>query len=201
MSGSKIHPHVEGQLKCLNLVKTLAADPDLIPSAADVKIYTAMDQFDWLKKLHKNLLKSVAEQGYMMGDRNVIHPSDVGRWREARHWVSETEMPNPYSIKQHLYELLLNIANFHDTNREKIEQPHLLNEDDIEALVEKAYEINLRLCCIKPFQDGSNRVARLAENVFRLNWGLPFKIIRHEDEFKLPYIDDIKKMQASYPAD
>ena len=201
LSGSKINPFVEGQLKCLNLTKTLASNENFIPHPDNVKTYNVLDHLEWMKNLHKNMLKTVAEYGYKMNDPNLIHPKYVGKWRDSTHWVSETQMPNPFKIKQHLHHWLLNIANFHQQYKEKIEQPHLLNQQDIINLVNQTYDANLRICCIKPFQDGSNRIARLIENILRLNFGLPFKIIRFEDEFKMPYINDIKSMQINYLPD
>ena len=107
-------------------------------------------------------------------------------------------MPSPFEFTKHLEIWWNDIVEFHNKIKHKIEMPTLFEENDIKLLVDKAYETNLKICCIKPFIDGSNRVARLTENLFRLNWGLPWKIISSDHDEKLNYVDDIKKMQKNY---
>ena len=149
-------------------------------------------------------MKPIALHGEMVADPGAINIRDVGKWRETRHFMSglqsTIEMPNPFNMPKLLHAWWADLVDFHNQMKKKIEMPHLLEDDDIRLLVEKAYDTNLKICCIKPFTDGSNRIARLTENLLRLNWGLPWKTIPSEDEHKLAYLDDIKKMQTNYPA-
>lgn len=199
LAGSKVNPYLEGQFKACDLIRILAPDENFIPATPPVSWQVCLDQLYFLRRIHRNLFRTVAEHGLLTDDRTVIPLNQVGEWRDERKWVANKEMPNPIMVPHHLYDWWTDLIEFHNQYRQKIEMPQLLEEDDIKALADKAYETNLKLCCIKPFSDGSNRVARVTENLLRLNWGLPFKIIRHEDEFKLPYIDDIRAMQEKYP--
>lgn len=200
LAGSKINPYLEGQYKAANLILTLAPNENLIPETHPTNWQETLEQITFLKKLHTNLFKTVADYGALSMNPDIISLKQVGEWRDERKWIVDKEMPSPIMIPHLLHDWWTDLIDFHNQYRNKIELPHLLEDDDIKSLVNKAYESNLKLCCIKPFTDGSNRVARCTENLLRLNWGLPFKIIRHEDEYKLPYIDDIKKMQSQYPA-
>jgi hypothetical protein len=200
LSGAKINPFLEGQYKAIDLIRELATDPDLIPPTQPANWQSSLDQLYFLKRIHRNLFRTVADYGVLTIDPSILPPHQVGEWRDERKWVANKEMPNPVLVPHLLFDWWSDLISFHNQYREKIEMPQLLDDDDIKVLVNKAYETNLKLCCIKPFTDGSNRVARITENLLRFNWGLPLKIIRHEDEFKLPYIDEIRTMQESYPA-
>jgi len=200
ITGTKINPFLEGQFKATNLIIQLAYNENLIPESVPQNWQQSLEQTSFLKKIHLNLLRTVSEYGAITLNPDVIGVKQVGEWREDRKWINEKEMPSPLLIPHLIHDWWSNLINFHNEYRNKIDMPQLLTEDDIKALVNKAYESNLKLCCIKPFSDGSNRIARCTENLLRLNWGLPLKVIRYEDEYKLPYIEDIKKMQLQYPA-
>ncbi len=199
LSGFKINPFLEGQFKTLDLIRQLAANENLIPENQPANWQTSFEQLSFLKRIHRNLMRSIAEFGALSEDRTILPVKEVGEWREDRKWVANKEMPNPCVVPHHLHDWWTDLIDFHNRFRAKIEMPQLLEEEDIKTLVDKAYETNLKLCCIKPFTDGSNRVARITENLLRLNWGLPLKVIRHEDEYKMSYLDDIKAMQNKYP--
>lgn len=200
LAGTKVNPFFEGQLKVCDLSLMLAANPDLIPPNQPANWQNSLQQLAFLQQYHRNLMNSIARYGIQMEDPTLIKPSQVGEWRDERKWVVDREMPSPIMVPHHLHDWWTDLIDFHNRYREKIEMPQLLDEEDLKALADKAYEANLKLCCIKPFVDGSNRLGRIIENLLRLNFGLPWKVIRHEDEYKLPYIDDIQKMQGQYPA-
>jgi fido (protein-threonine AMPylation protein) len=108
-------------------------------------------------------------------------------------------MPDPDNIRPLLASLFRSLCEFHQEMKDKIENPSLLEREDIKELAAKAYDANLRICCIKPFNDGSNRVARLVENLLRLNWGLRFKVITAQEKDR--YLRDIQSHQDLYYRD
>jgi hypothetical protein len=199
LSGADIKPNLEGQFKAIKVVINLAPNPELLPLSPPRDHIQALQQLKFLRVLHLNQFKTVAEENVKLLDTTNLQPNDVGRWRQGPLFMASTEMPNPIKIQFLLFDWWSDLINFFNTYRSKIETPGTLEQDDLIKISKKAYETNLKLCCIKPFQDGSNRTARLVENLIRLNSGLPWKIIRHEDEFKFPYLEDIKKMQKLYP--
>jgi hypothetical protein len=200
LSGSNINAWLSGQLTCINLVTEYARNEEFIPR--QTLPHTTIPELEWMKRIHVNLMKPVAQRGEMTDDTSLIKIQQVGRWREERHFIrgitEGIEMPSPFDVPKHLHAWWTDIVDFHNQFREKINSPHLFENNDISILVDKAYETNLKICCIKPFIDGSNRVARLVENLFRLNWGLPWKGISSDDKEKLDYVDDIKEMQKKY---
>lgn len=198
------NPHVVGQMKCMSLIQTLATDPDLLPSSVN-SIYDIDNKFPWIKRLHRNLMNAEAEYGMQTLDARYIKPADVGIYRQNEKSISahsddmrnvfQIPMPSPIVVRDHLLDLLKDLCQFNNEYRPIVESSRY-DGDTAEALVNKAYDINLRLCCIKPFEDGSNRFARLVENLLRFNWGLPIKIITEDDKDK--YLEDMREMQHQY---
>ena len=198
LKGASSNPWIEGQFKAVNVVISLASNPDLLPQDPPDSHRQALDQLVFLRQLHLNQFRLVSEHAQKLQDPTIIDSREVGAWRSNPHFVGSTEMPNPVQIPFLLHDWWKDLIAFHNQYRHKIETPGLLEQDDLTALVQKAYQSHLQLACIKPFQDGSNRTARLVENLLRLNWGLPWKITRHEDEFKIPYVNDLKQCQKSF---
>jgi len=197
VSGAQRNPYISGQLTAINLVIELARDPNLIPES--VEYHNVFDHLSFLKRVHLNLMHPLATWGEHTDNPGFIKMQDVGNWRQDVKVILTRTMPSPFQIQQYLYEWFNDICEFHNNFRQKIETPQGLEPDDICDLIKKAYDSNLKLCCIKPFWDGSNRTARLIENLFRLNWGLPWKVIKHdEDDTKQCYAKDIIHMQRLY---
>ena len=196
------NPYVEGHLRAITLVQQLAPDPKLLPERVNT-IFEFDEKFPWLKRLHRNLMRPVAEFGVMTLDPSIIHPTDVGSYRqtaksirtERDNMIIDVEMPGPLTIREHLRDWANDLCSFHNDMRRTIEYGRY-SDSDTEALVDKAYEANLKLSCIKPFTDGSNRTGRLVENLLRLNWGLPWKIISLDDKDQL--LDDLRNMQSRF---
>lgn len=196
------NPYVEGHLRAITLVHQLAVDPDLLPNQVNT-IFEFDDKFAWLKRLHRNIMRPIAEFGVMTLDNSLIHPNDVGAYRqssksiksEQNNIIIDIEMPGPLTIREHLKNWANDLCSFHNKMKRTIEYGRY-SKLDTEALIDKAYEANLKLCCIKPFTDGNNRLGRLVENLLRLNWGLPWKIIQIDDKEQL--LNDLRKMQKQY---
>lgn len=201
ISGGNPNPWLTGQLTCVNLVNELATNPDLLPS--ETNTYQTPIHLKWMIRIHKNLMNPVAKHGEMMIEEGLIKTAQVGRWRQERHFIDgidgKREMPSPIILHKLLNEWFTDLIDFHNNIRHNLDNSNLIDNSLIKVLADKAYESNLKICCMKPFIDGSNRVARLTENLLRQNWGLPWKTIKHEEEFKRPYIADIKEMQKQYP--
>lgn len=196
------NPYVEGHLRAITLVQQLAVDPDLLPKQVK-NIFEFDEKFSWLKRLHRNIMRPIAELSTMTIDPELIRPSEVGNYRqsiksirsERDNRIVDIEMPGPLTIREHLKDWANNICSFHNNIRRTIDYGRYTNQD-ADAMIDKAYEANLQLCCIKPFTDGSNRLGRLVENLLRLNWGLPWKII--ELDHKEQLLHDLRKMQEKY---
>lgn len=186
LNQTQVNTHLEGHLKAVNLVLELAGNELLLP-----KTPKPNEDITWMKRIHKNLFESLLQESHMMMNQDMIYAiGSPGSWRTT----SIKDCPSPFEVPQLLQELIEDLANFHNNFRAKIETPYGLSYDDLQILSEKAYETNLKICYIQPFQFGSNRVARFTENLLRLNWGLPWKIIKHEPSPKQCYLDDIKDM-------
>lgn len=190
------NPYIAGQLTCINLIKRLATNDDLIPR--EVSYADTLDHLSFLKRIHLNMMKPIAVYQENIDEPNPYPLAECGQWRYSRKFILQKEMPSPHDIHNHLFNWLSDLADFQNEKRHKIETVQAYDENDIEEIVAQCYEANLKLCCIKPFTDGSNRLARLTEQLLRLNFGLPWKVIRHDDSAYEPYIDDIREMQKEY---
>ena len=196
------NPYVEGHLRAITLVQQLATDPNLIPDSVNT-IFEFDEKFPWLRRMHRNLMRPIAEYGQMMLDPSYIHPTEVGVYRQTPKFIKREEerrivdvaMPDPLFVRELLTEWGRDICQFNNDMQRVIEFGRYSSED-VEAFVAKAYEANLKLSCIKPFSDGSNRLGRLVENLLRLNWGLPWKIIKFEEKDEL--LQDLRRMQDNF---
>lgn len=201
---SKTEPNhfVEGHLRAINRVLQLAPQYDLIPNKID-NVFEFDDKFDWIKKIHQNIMKPIADFGQMTLDGSYIHHTNVGVYRqipksittETEFQITKVDMPDPIVIRKLLTEWAEDICQFHNKMNRIIDFGRYADED-VELLIDKAYEANLRISCIKPFTDGSNRLGRLVENLLRLNWGLPWKIISEDNKEDL--LEDLRNMQKNY---
>ena len=204
MSNKEPNPFALGQLKCLGLIQHLAEDPNLIPEQVN-SVFDLDTKFSWIKRIHKNLMRDVAEHGITLVDPSFIKPMDVGIYRQSEkileaqtkdlRGIFQIPMPSPITVRELMLDWAKDLCKFNNEYRPIVERSRY-DQDTAKALVDKAYETNLRWCCIKPFEDGSNRAARIAENLLRLHWGLPLKIITEDDKDK--YLEDIREMQHEY---
>lgn len=187
-------PLVSGQMRCLAMLPDLAANPNLIPTTGKISEATFDQLFPWLKLFHGNLLFDLALKGEkLLNDIDYPRRADLAQYRTEDKMLGHRKMPHPFRIKALLAEAFKDYCKVYDEYRTKLSNPRLLEDSDWKRLEQAAYKLNLSICCIKPFNDGSNRVARLVENLARLNTGLRFKII--EDKDKL--LNDIWKLQDS----
>lgn len=202
ISGKEPNPFVEGHLRAITLILKLATDPNLIPNKIN-NTFELDEKIPWLKKIHRNIMRPVAEFGETMLDQSYIHRNDVGNYRqsyksiktETENAIIDVHMPTPMTIKEHLKDWISDLCHFHNDMRKTIDYGRYSNKD-VESLVSKAYEANLTISCIKPFADGSNRTGRLVENLLRLNFGLPWKVIDVEDKEQL--LTDLRNTQKRF---
>ena len=203
LSQKESDPYVEGHLRAITLIQQLATDPGLIPDKVTT-IFDFDNKFPWLRRIHRNVMRPVAEFGVMQLDTSYIHPTDVGVYRSSHKFLKrhdergnlfQVNMPDPIFVRELLTEWAQDLCKFHNEYKGTIDYGRY-TQDDVKLFVDKAYESNLKLCCIKPFEDGSNRVGRLIENLLRMNWGLPWKTINFDDKDQL--LDDLREMQTRF---
>jgi len=202
ISKTEPNPFVEGHLRAINRILSLASKPKLIPDQVD-DVFDFDNKFQWIKKLHKDIMNPISEYGQMTLDESLIHYTNVGNYRQIPKSIkTETEfqiitidMPDPIVIRKLLTEWAQDLCTFHNKMKRTIEIGRYSSEE-VELLLDKAYETNLKISCIKPFTDGSNLLGRLKENLIRLNWGLPWKIIAENKKETL--LEDLRNMQKNY---
>lgn len=195
LNNTKVNLYLQGQFTAINYILEIAGNPDLIPKETrDHR--QSLEQIKFLRIAHLNLLNPVAAERDKTQNFALPDPLELGKWRQGPFFHLGKEYPNPIILQYKLHDWWQEIIGFHNSFRAKIETPGSLDDSDIAALTKMAHEAHLKLYTIKPFQDGSHQIARLTENLFRLNWGLPWRIFRHEDEFKLPYVEEARQFFA-----
>jgi hypothetical protein len=172
----KASPAVAGQYRAINLIQHLATNPNLIPLHKPVTNNSFDKLFDWFKLLHKNILYDF----YLRGEQynNFIdYPmlKEIGVYRYEDKILGSRKMPDPQHIKDLLAKAFVEYITVYRRYADNLNNPRMLDFKDWKRLGDAAYQLNLHICCIKPFKDGSNRVARLTENLLRLNVGLRFR--------------------------
>lgn len=177
-------PLVSGQIRCISLIEILAKNQNLIPKPEQIQVNTLASQFRWLYDLHGNLLMNLALKGEkMMNEYDYPKRSELGQYRSEEKVLGHRTMPKPENIKQLLAEAFKEYATVYHKYHDALSNPRVMEKEDWQRLERAAYRLGLRICCIKPFRDGSNRVGRLTENLLRLNCGLKFRILEDKDAF------------------
>jgi len=181
---TKVKPAVKGQQRALDWIIELASNPDLLPPASLITPANFDKKFNWFTYLHRNLLFDFAKEGEKLLNA-IDYPSisELGFYRTDDKKVGDRLMPPPDQIKPLLAQAFKEFCAVHDKYKDNLSNPRMLELQDWKILERAARNLCLRICCIKPFNDGSNRIARLVENLVRLNTGLRFKIITDKNDF------------------
>lgn len=191
---TKGKPAVQGQKRCLEYVIDLASNPDLMPPANQITPAKFDKLFSWFPYFHKNLMYDFSRKGEeLLNQIDYPHLSELGTYRNEDKSLGHRVMPRPDQIKPLLAKAFTRYCKTYDTYREGFSNPRLIETHDWKILEQATHRLGLDICCIKPFQDGSNRIARLVENLTRLNVGLKFKI----NTDKNAYLKEIWELQDS----
>lgn len=191
---SRADPAVSGQMRCLHLIFELAKNIDLIPKPEVINSKNFDKVFPWVKQLHKNLLHDFSRKGEeLLNQIDYPQPEDLGNYRNEPKSLGHRIMPPPEEIKPLLVSLFSNYSKTYHKYKEGIEAPILMEDKDWLCLENQIHQTSLGFACIKPFKEGSNRTARLIENLLRLNTGLRFKINTDKDT----YLKELTSLQDS----
>jgi len=117
--------------------------------------------------------------------------SELGIYRTEEKTLGHRLMPAPEQVKPLLANAFQDYCKTYDKYRDDFCNPRLIEMHDWKALEVAAHKLALRICCIKPFNDGSNRISRLVENLLRLNTGLKFKVYTDKNT----YLKEIQELQ------
>lgn len=189
---TRADPAVSGQMRCIHLILDLAKNQELIPKEKLINEKSFDSLFPWVRLLHKNLLADFSRKGIELSNEiDYPSPKELGCYRQEEKVLGKRIMPDPIKIKPLLTQLFCNYSKIYHQLKEGIENPILMEKQQWEFLEDTIYKTSLSIACIKPFKDGSNRIARLTENLLRLNCGLRFRI--HTNKTK--YLKDIIELQ------
>jgi hypothetical protein len=191
---SRADPAVSGQMRCIHLIFDLAKNPNLIPKPELITPASFDKLFPWIKQFHRNLLHDFSRKGQeLLNQYDYPLPEDLGNYRNEPKSLGHRLMPPPEQIKPLLTQLFINYSKTYHKYKEGIESPILMEKQDWESLQNQIHLTSLSFACIKPFKDGSNRTARLIENLLRLNTGLKFIIHTNKDT----YLRELTSLQDS----
>jgi len=191
----KAQPAVQGQMRCINWIFDLATDPDLMPKSNLINAASFDKLFPWFKKLHKNLLYDFSRKGQeLLNTIDYPNEDELAIYRQEDKKLAHRLMPDPSNIKKLLANTFQSYCKTYDKYRENLSNPRSMENSDWLALEKAAHQTCLHICCIKPFNDGSNRIARITENLLRLNTGLKFKIFTDKNTF----LNEVIELQDSY---
>jgi Fic family protein len=184
-----LHPSAAGHFSAIRYAVDLAKKPDFparhsaqweTVSKADTNLY-------WLRDLHKKLMTPSAEYGEAYLNPNYIKRSDCGPFRLTERTMVGLDkyqniiprpLPKPTDINKLMHHWLKTIGEFHLKISAVLRRP---STSDLKQIEDMAWKAHLQLQCIHPWTDGTGRSARLVENLLRLRWGLPWKIITHKE--------------------
>jgi len=187
-------PYVAGHLRAITLVLQLAEDETLLKECPNR--FQLEASIGWLKRLHRNIMRPIAELGLQAEDATVIHPSDIGVFRSQeyihRSAFGNFQAPNPYDIPELLYKWNNRVVKVQNENLNTI-QYGMYSQEEGGELANQCKKLSLELFAIRPFEDGNSATSRLVENLLRLHWGLPWKIIAHKSEDADTYYEERRR--------
>ena len=190
----QVNPYVAGHFKAFNYFTNQLIGKPKFPAENSKKLtntYIADNALSWLKELHYALMQPLIQHG-------LIEYANVGVWRTKpmlEPGKSTQKAPDASIIPKLMMNWIKEVTEFHEGLRTFIQSPGRMSQGEAINLSKRAYETNLFLCSLKPFADGNGRVGRLVENIFRVNWHLPWRIIQHSGDAEANYKDDIARYQ------
>lgn len=193
MTPSRADPTIAGHLRAINLVVDLAKNPQLLPlKAITTNEFDAT--FSWFKRLHKNILYNLALKGKLINN-NLDYPQQelLGTFRTKDKIFAQYKAPNPTKIINLLTNSLNDYTKVYTKYHDTLNFPANMDITDWRKLERAAHTVCLDICAIQPFEQASNQVARLTENLLRLNVGLKFKTYQQSDP-----ISDINSHQSKF---
>lgn len=188
-------PNIAGQIRTINYIKTIVPDPNLFFAKEKVTTQNFNNLFPFFKRLHKNLMYDTFLHNQRTNN-NFSYPqlNELGYFRDKEKVIEKRKMPSPDRILPLLVDAFSAYLSVYLKHHDNISNPRMMEEKDWKRLETAAKDLGIAVCCIKPFEDGSNRVARLLENVCRLNVGLKLKTFEQERD----YNDELKTKQPKF---
>lgn len=177
----EINPAVAGQLVAISSGLKMVADwrwpaQHAIQFESEAKSDTNLY---WLRDLHKHIMTPFTKFADEL-QQTVAYPlADCGRYRLGHLKVGmDRWMPKPTSLTSLMHLWHQTVGNFHLKVANQLHRP---SNQLLQQLADAAWKAHLQLVCIHPYSDGTGMTARIVENLLRLRWGLPWKVIKKDD--------------------
>jgi hypothetical protein len=177
-------PQIAGQFRAINTVKAIVPEPNLFFAKEKITTQNFLKRFPFVQRLHKNMMIDI----FLHHQRNNEHfrypqYSDLGYFRDKEKVVEKRVMPQPDRILPLLVEAFTKYTDIYMKHHDNIANPRMMEQKDWKRLETAAHDLGIAICCIKPFEDGSNRVGRLVTNVCRLNVGLKLETFENHQNY------------------
>lgn len=172
-TGKFCNPYVDGHLRAFNYIFTKLLDKDDFPC----KSAKTPQSLSWLKEIHSIMLSPLLTTKYIsIPDEDKPPRSQIGTFRIEPATNVYSLAPDPKIIHKILYNWLEDVYGLHQRFKEKAKNPTGLTRKEADLLNLTAYNSLLMMSTVQPFAVANNRMGRLVENIFRLQWRLPFRV-------------------------
>ena len=178
-----MNPHALGNFKAINLALILAQNDDLLK-----------EPHTWLKSLNSAISTPIADHEILTLQTKPLPKSVCGTYRSVLSSLGGKPTCPPHLISKSLDNWIIPLQKLNASLAPQILNPRSLSSTNIKNITDAAYNANLQLCAIQPFQEGSNRTARIVENVIRQHFFLPWKIIPSDDDSKDDFAQNVRDM-------
>jgi hypothetical protein len=171
----KISPYIQGHRKALKFICTeLVGSSDFPAKSPQILInhYHSDNSLYWLKEIHSLILYPIATDN--ISSMENIRISDCGNYRYKSKLMAFDMAPQPEDILPLLHLWLKEASELNDEVKDNIDNPYGITQEQSKKLVHFVNEITMFFSCLQPFEEGTNRVARIVENTFRLHWYMPW---------------------------
>lgn len=181
-------PYVQGHRKALKYaVIDLCGSTDFpIRDISMLSQDNVLTHLHWLTELHSMIMYPVAQANLFSYAENNISTSQCGTLRSTSKALAFNMAPEPNIIPTLLFLWLKELATINNEVKDNIDNPYGLTQYQAKRMGNFAKETPMFISCLQPFDNGNNLVARIVENIIRINWYMPWKIINpgHQlDEF------------------
>jgi len=172
-------PHIAGTFRAFNYIKSIATDPQLFNIKQTITATNINTTIMFCKRIHKNLLFDSFLANQRVNDHHKYPQfNDLGFFRAEKLNINDSKKPLEQIATA--FDTYINIyKQYHNS----ISNPKFMEKQHWKRIEAAARQLAIDVAAIDPFPKGSSQVARLLENLCRMNVGLRFKTYEDDSSF------------------
>lgn len=193
------NPYVVGHFDAFNyMFKELLKSPEFPVKDAKsfATLYASNETLIWLRDLHAKMTFPFVKARNIDAWKDLsLSPQDCGVYRTNEKLLAFSMAPSPNLLPKLLHNWLVDLGSFHLKIKDNLNQAYR-PKNDVSAAEKMAYDANIFIAAVQPFEFECSRLGRLVENALRLAWHLPWKHVPTGADYRR-YTTDLLKFESS----